>query len=115
MSKWSEHYKTADAPLIAFGSWEELHKWDDEVHARGGCPLLEEQFVLNCYALYRKEKLNTIVSDIYTDGYAGHDFEITGEVPVDDVGFDLCSLPLYWVKVKGEEVVLYPEEIFTTW
>ena len=115
MSKRSDNYKTADAPLIAFGSWRELHEWDDKVHAREGCPLLEEQFVLNCYALFRNEELNPVVSSIYSDGYAGHDFEVTGEVPVDDVGFDLCSLPMFWGIVEGEEVALFPEEIFVKW
>lgn len=115
MGKWSSDFKNAGEPLIAFGSWKELHAWDDEVNAREGCPLLEEQFVLNCYSLYRKEQLNEVISSIYTDGYAGMKFTITAEVPIDDVGFDLCSLPLYWAIVGDEEVAVYPEEIFVNW
>ena len=113
MGQWSEGFEKAGEPLIAFGSWDELYAWDDEIGGmRGQCPFLEEQYVLNCYALYRKEELNRVVSGIYTDGYSGRDFTITGEVPIDDVGFDLCSLPLYWGVVDGFEVALYPEEIF---
>ena len=117
MGKWADNFKAVEQPLIRFGSWKELNGWADELGIMRElcCPLFEEQYVLNCYALYREGAINEVVSDIYTDGYAGKDFTITAEVPIDDVGFDLCSLPLYWAIVGGEEVALYPEEIFVNW
>ena len=115
MGKWSSDFKNAGEPLIAFGSWKELHAWNDEVNAREECPLLEEQFVLNCYSLYRNGQLNEVISSIYTDGYAGKEFTITAEVSPGEADFDLCSLPLYLGIVDGEEAALYPEEIFVNW
>ena len=120
MGKWANNAKFVDEKAaITFHSWDELHGWletcapKDNVCRMDVCPLIEELFVIGCYQVYRSEELNEVTSNVYTDGYAGKDFTIVGEIPPGDVGFDVEELPLYWCDVEGMGTVhLYPEEIF---
>lgn len=114
-----QEWKQIDDRIAArFESFKELNAWFDSLGAYRGacCPLIEEIYVVGCYKLFRREELRDTVGDMYTEFEHTHKkFVVLEEVPTTDPDFDLCALPLWICDVDGEQVALYPEEIFVNY
>lgn len=95
-----------------YKSFEELHAdyantYGEDWDVWGRSCLTEAQeidWVTSCYDLYER---TCTLRDTYCGEYCGDEeftglpFEIIGRVPVTDYDYDLCSLPLYFVRCGG--------------
>lgn len=119
MGRWSDSFRKVDErAAISFKDWDELNCWFDSFNSYRGCccPFIEELYVIGCYQIYRKHELNEVVAGMYTEfSHTYKDFTILEEIEPWDNDYDIESLPMWVCKVDGEDVALFPEEIFVNY